>query len=165
MCSILLNCYLWIKRFCMNVRPPKDEDLRIANSSDIARIMRRVLLRQNRLHRQKEYLWVVGLSENNDLQYIELLVIGHLNKVFIDPVEVFNFAVAKKCKKIVLVHNHPSGEMKPSDADYKVTKLIMDGARTLKIKLIDHIIITESKEFHCILESGDYKNYISSFGE
>ncbi len=149
----------------MNIRPPKDEDLRIANSSDIARIMRRVLLRQNRLHRKKEYLWAIGLSENNDLQYIELLVIGHLNKAYIDPVEVFNFAVVKKCKKIVLVHNHPSGSIKPSSSDYKMTHLIMEGARTLKIKLIDHIIITESKDFHCILESGDYDEYLRAIGE
>ncbi len=154
---MLEKFYLWLKEKLMNVRPPKDENLRIANSSDIARIMRRILLRQNRLHRKKEYFWSIGLSTSNDIEYIELLTIGTLNKNNVDPVEVFNFAVAKKCKKIILCHNHPSGNLEPSVADYELTKTIMLGAKTLKIEVLDHIIICESKDYTSILKSGNFK--------
>lgn len=136
----------------MNVRLPKDEDIRIANSSDIARIMRRVLLRQNRLHRKKEYFWSIGLNTAHDIEYIELLTIGTLNKNNVDPVEVFNFAVAKKCKKIILCHNHPSGNLQPSEADIELTKTIIRGAETLKIEVLDHIIICEDEDYTSVLE-------------
>ncbi|WP_452598919.1 JAB domain-containing protein [Pontimicrobium sp. MEBiC01747] len=140
----------------MTVRLPKDENIHIANTKDIARIMRKILLRQNRLHRKKEYFWSIGLNTNNDVEYIELLTIGTLNQNILDPVEVFNFAVAKKCKKLILCHNHPSGNTKPSEDDLKLTQSIMLGARTLKIELLDHIIISESKSYTSIFELNEF---------
>ncbi|WP_299548635.1 JAB domain-containing protein [Seonamhaeicola sp.] len=131
----------------MNVRIPKDENIRIANTRDIARIMRKVLLRQHRLHRKKEYFWVIGLSARHDIEYIELLTIGILNQNNIDPVEVFNFAVAKKCKTIIVCHNHPSGDLTPSQADKRITNRIRKGAEILNIKFLDHIIIGEDKDY------------------
>jgi len=131
----------------VTIRIPKDEDIHVANSHDIARIMRKILLRQNRLHRKKEYFWSIGLSSANDIEYIELLTIGVLNQNIVDPVEVFNFAVSKKCKKIILCHNHPSGNIEPSDSDKVLTDKIKKGAEVLNIELLDHIIICEKKRF------------------
>ncbi|WP_394352863.1 JAB domain-containing protein [Flavivirga algicola] len=82
------------------------------------------------------------------MEYIELLTIGILNQNNIDPVEVFNFAVAKKCKRIIICHNHPSGDTKPSEADKQVTQKIKKGADVLNIELLDHLVICESKEFY-----------------
>ncbi|WP_299675703.1 JAB domain-containing protein [uncultured Dokdonia sp.] len=134
----------------MNVRLPKDEDIHIANTKDIARIMRKILLRQNRLHRKKEYFWAIGLSTAHNIEYIELLTIGTLNKNRVKPIDVFNFAVAKKCEKIILCHNHPSGNTEPSKDDVAITQLIKAGANILGIKLLDHIIICEGKEYTSI---------------
>ncbi len=127
----------------MNVRLPKDEDIRIANQDDIARIMQKVLMRQNRLHRQKEYFWTIGLNTSNDIQYIELVALGKVNTVSVDPTEIFHIAVSKKCKSIVLVHNHPSGSIKASEADKRITRELKLAAQILKIEILDHIIITE----------------------
>lgn len=138
----------------MKVRLPKDENIRIANTEDIARIMCKILLRQNRLRRKKEYFWTVGLSNSNDIEYIELIAVGTLNKVILDPVDIFNFAVAKKCKKLILVHNHPSGDLTPSVEDVNLTKTIILGANTLKIKLLDHIIISETGAHNSIINFG-----------
>ena len=134
----------------MNVRLPKDEDIHIANSKDIARIMRKILLRQNRLHRKKEYFWAIGLSTAHNIEYIELLTIGTLNKNSVKPIDVFNFAVAKKCEKIILCHNHPSGNLEPSKEDIAITQLIQAGATVLGIELLDHIIISDEKEYTSI---------------
>ena len=131
----------------MNVRIPKNENTHVEGSKDIARIMRKIRLRQNKLRRKKEYFWTIGLSSKNDIEYIELLTIGVLNQNSIDPVEVFNFAVAKKCKRIILCHNHPSGDTTPSLQDISVTQRIKKGADVPNIELLDHLIICDSKEF------------------
>ncbi len=138
----------------MNVRIPRDENTRIEDSHDIARIMRKILLRQNKLHRKKEYFWTIGLSTKNDIEYIELLTIGILNQNNIDPVEVFNFAVAKKCKRIIICHNHPSGDVKPSESDKRITQKIKKGAEVLNIELLDHLIICDSKDFYSLAAHG-----------
>ncbi len=72
-----------------------------------------------------------------------MVAIGNLNRIYIDAVEVFCFAVAKKCKRIILVHNHPSSNTNPSDADKKLTETLMKGGSYLNIEVLDHIIIKE----------------------
>jgi DNA repair protein RadC len=106
----------------MKVRLPKDHNKTIASSVDVFILMQKVLMRQNKVHRQKEYFWVIGINTTSDILYIELIAIGSLNRVSVDPVEVFCFAVARKCKRIILVHNHPSKNPEPSKADMKITE-------------------------------------------
>lgn len=138
----------------MNVRLSKEQKTKIANSEDVFSIMRAVLMRQNRLHRQKEYFWSVGLNTANDILYIELVTVGTLNKNIVDPVELFSFAVQKKCKKIILVHNHPSGHPKPSKPDRELTSMLQQGAAVLRIAILDHIIITE-ENYYSFADEGD----------
>ena len=142
----------------MNVRLPKDEDINIANGEDIARIMRKILLRQNRLHPKKEYFWSIGLSTANDIEYIELISFGKISMDKIEPVDVLSFAVAKKCTKIVICHNKPIGKIKPSRSAQKLTYKILQGAKTLNILLLDHIIICEDKDYFSF---GDSKSFPS----
>ena len=127
----------------MQVRLTKEQKIKIANSDDVYTIMRAVLMRQNRLHRQKEYFWVMGLNTGNDIMYIELATIGTLNKNNVDPVEIFSFAVQKKCKKVILIHNHPSGNLTPSSDDIVLTNFLKTGGEYLKIEVLDHLIISE----------------------
>lgn len=127
----------------MQVRLTKEQKIKIANSEDVYTIMRAVLMRQNRLHRQKEYFWVMGLNTANDIMYIELATIGTLNKNNVDPVEIFSFAVQKKCKRVILVHNHPSGNLTPSSDDIHLTHFLKTGGEYLKIEVLDHLIISE----------------------
>lgn len=131
----------------MNVRLSKAEKIKIANSKDVYEVMQKILMRQNRLRRQKEYFWAIGLSSIMDINYIELIAIGTLDSILVDPIEIFNFAAIKKCKRIILVHNHPSGALKPSKEDKKITKDLQQGAKYLGIKIIDHLIINETAFF------------------
>ncbi|WP_418497582.1 JAB domain-containing protein [Flagellimonas sp.] len=128
----------------MTVRLPKDEDKHISGTDDIARIMQKVLWRQNKIHRQKEYFWTVGLNAANDIEYIELVTIGTSNRNIVTPVQVLSLAAAKQCQKIVLCHNHPSGNLEPSEADILFTERMEKAAAILEIELLDHIIITET---------------------
>lgn len=138
----------------MNVRLSKDQKIRIANSEDVYTIMRAVLMRQNRLHRQKEYFWSIGLNSACDILYLELVTIGILNQNSVDPVELFSFAVQKKCKQIILVHNHPSGNVTPSESDIELTKSLKKGAEYLKIVIEDHIIISENNGYFSFMDKG-----------
>ena len=128
----------------MAVRLPKGEDKNISDSGDIARIMQKVLLRQNKFHRNKEYFWTIGISEANDIEYIELVSIGTRNRNILAPVDVFSLAVSKKCTRVIFCHNHPSGKMQPSTSDIKFTKSMSEAGTILGIKLEDHIIISET---------------------
>tara|TARA_B100001179_G_C18306003_1_gene281660 strand:+ start:149 stop:550 length:402 start_codon:yes stop_codon:yes gene_type:complete len=127
----------------MTVRLPQDEDKHISGTDDIARIMQKVLWRQNKIHRQKEYFWTIGLNAANDIEYIELVTIGTSNRNIVTPVQVLSLAAAKQCRKIVLCHNHPSGKLEPSEADIAFTDRMKKAAAILEIELLDHIIISE----------------------
>lgn len=111
----------------MKIRLPKEERIKITNSNKVYQVMLKILMRQGKLHRKKEYFLVMGLDTANRIQYIELATLGVLNQVCLDPVEVFCFAVSQKCKRIIVIHNHPSGTLKPSKCDIEVTKKLKEG--------------------------------------
>ena len=131
----------------MNVRIPKGDNLKLGDSDDVYRIMQKVLLRQNKLRRKKEYFWSIGLNTAGDLEFIELVALGGLNSVNVDPVEIFSLAVSKKCKRLILCHNHPSGNLTPSEMDVSITKKLMEGGKILNIEILDHLIIDEERFF------------------
>jgi len=137
----------------MNVRPPKDEDLRISDADDIYRIMQKILLRQNKYRRKKEYFWTIGLSIKNDIEFIELISIGNINRTIVDPVEIFSIPVQKKCRRVILCHNHPSGEVSPSDTDIEVTKNLIEAGKIIKIEILDHLIISDT-DYYSFFRNG-----------
>lgn len=128
----------------MNVRLTKEQKIKIANSEDVFAIMQAVLKRENKLSRQKEHFWVIGLTTANVISFIELVSLGSLNKAIIEPLDVFHLASSKNLRKIILVHNHPSGNLTPSAADISLTNQLKMGAKYLNIEILDHLIISET---------------------
>ena len=101
--------------------------------------MKAVLKRENRLSRQKEHFWVIGLTPANIISFIELVALGSLNKAVIEPLDVFHLASSKNLRKIILVHNHPSGNLTPSSEDINLTNQLKLGAQYLRIEILDHL--------------------------
>ena len=66
---------------------------------------------------------------------------GILNASLVHPREVFREAVLEPTSGIILVHNHPSGDTKPSEEDIKITRQLVEAGRIFGIKVLDHIII------------------------
>lgn len=128
----------------MNVRLTKEQKVQIANSEDVFAIMQAVLKRENKLSRQKEHFWVIGLTTANVISFIELVALGGLNKATVEPLDVFHLASSKNLRKILLVHNHPSGNLTPSAEDIHLTNRLKMGAELLNIKILDHLIISET---------------------
>lgn len=71
----------------------------------------------------------------------QLLTIGTMDTVLVHPREVFRVAVIGAAACIVLMHNHPSGECQPSEADIKVTRDLARAGQLLKIEVVDHVIV------------------------
>lgn len=69
---------------------------------------------------------------------------GGIVGTVVDPIIVAKYAVSSLAKSVILVHNHPSGSLKPSSADVSITDKIKKGLAFLDITLVDHIIITET---------------------
>lgn len=93
--------------------------------------------------KKKEYLYVVLLdSKNRIIGEPHLLVsMGTLDHSIIHPREIFKEAIKNSASKIILVHNHPSGDMEPSECDNRITDRLNEAGKLLKIKVADHIII------------------------
>jgi len=105
--------------------------------------MHRVLLRENRLGRNQEHFWVLGLNNANKLLYLELIGLGRQNRVTVNPPDVFRTAVHRLALRIVFVHNHPSGELNPSAGDKSVTDHLLKAGELMGIEVLNHLIITE----------------------
>ncbi len=105
----------------MNVRLTEQQKITVTSSDNIFNIMRLILLREHKIGRNKEHFWVVGLAQSHKILYIELVSLGSVNASIINPSEVFQFAVQKLAVRVILVHNHPSGDRSPSQEDKDIT--------------------------------------------
>ena len=107
--------------------------------------MQQVLLRQNKIRRVQEYFWVLGLDKTNTILFLELIAIGRDNRVNVHPPDVFRMAIYKLAPKVILIHNHPSGNIKPSQDDVDFTDRLLKVGRFIEIDVIEHLIITEEQ--------------------
>jgi DNA repair protein RadC len=127
----------------MKVPLKKDQKIEPIDSKSIYDVMQRILKRENKIARGKEHFWTVGLDENNVILYIELLGLGTEVWVPANVQDVLRMAIYKNAVKLILVHNHPKGLLKPSEADIDTTEAIKHGGNFTGIKLLDHLIINE----------------------
>lgn len=97
--------------------------------------------------KQVEEFWVVFLSRNNSVIGKERISLGGTAGTVADLKVILKKAVEKLANGIICVHNHPSGNIYPSDADKKLTKRIAEAASLLDITLLDHVIIAGDKYF------------------
>jgi len=88
-----------------------------------------------------ECMAVLMLNTRNRVKGHQLLTIGTLDTILVHPREVFRCAIIAAATKIVLAHNHPSGEPTPSEADIKVTRDLIRAGQLLKIEVVDHVVI------------------------
>ncbi len=127
----------------MNIQLSESEKVKIFNSDCLYFIMQKILLRECKIDRDREHFWVVGLMNNNRILFIELVSMGTVNYAPVDPTEVFSFALQKRAVKIIVVHNHPSGDLTPSDEDKDITNKLIQVGRIVNTQVYDHLIISE----------------------
>lgn len=99
------------------------------------------LLREELRHATAEQFCVVLLNTRRRLIRVERISQGTLDTILVHARDVFRSAIAANAAAIVLVHNHPSGDPAPSEADIKVTRDLIRAGQLLKIELLDHVIL------------------------
>ncbi|SOE19772.1 DNA replication and repair protein RadC [Spirosomataceae bacterium TFI 002] len=92
-----------------------------------------------------EEFWIILLDRSNKVLKIQQLSIGGISGTFADPKLIFKLAIENLSSAIILAHNHPSGELRPSQQDLKLTKNLVEAGKLLEINVIDHIIFTNDK--------------------
>lgn len=99
-----------------------------------------------------EEFWVLFLNNSNKVISKIQLSKGGITGTVVDTRLVFHYAFETKATGLILCHNHPSGSLIPSDADKQITKKIKLAGESLDVKVLDHIIITETKYYSFVDE-------------
>lgn len=137
----------------MEIRLSKLKKTKIEARQDVHEIMRMLLKREQKIDRNREHLWVLGLAADNTILLIELVSMGSVTRTIAEPMEIYSLALQKRSVKIILVHNHPSGLLKPSAADREMTDRMIQCGRLLKVPVLDHYIISD-KGYYSFAEDG-----------
>ena len=104
-------------------------------------------------YKSKEIFKIIFLNTQNELLKDENLFFGTIDRSSIYIREIIEKVLAYNAKSIILVHNHPSGSLKPSKADFIVTNKIKEVLEVMDVKILDHIIISKNGYFS-FLEEG-----------
>ncbi len=115
---------------------------KIITSKDVFELMKPLMM-----DLPHEEFWVLILNRANSVIKKELISRGGVSGTVVDIKIIFKTAVEQYASSIVICHNHPSGNLKPSDQDVKITKNIKEAGQIMGIPLLDHLIITENDFF------------------
>ncbi|HRH65264.1 MAG TPA: DNA repair protein RadC [Bacteroidia bacterium] len=121
---------------------------KIASSSDVVALFQGAL--GDLIH---EEFWVVYLNRSNKILAKQQLSSGGMSGTVVDPRMIFKAALDHKAQAIILCHNHPSGTAKPSEADIRLTKNMVEAGKVLEISVLDHVIITQ-QSFYSFADEG-----------
>lgn len=123
------------------------EGKEISEPEAIANIIIAIVNSFDEIDKEKEHFFGIGLDARNKIKYVEVVSVGTINASLVHPRELFRRAVISGVSSIMIAHNHPSGEVDPSDADISVTKRILDAGKIMGIELLDHIIVGGKKHY------------------
>ena len=94
-----------------------------------------------------EYLKVLFLNKKNVLITEEVVAVGTVDQIHIYPRDIIKSALLCHASAVILVHNHPSGSVEPSESDIKLTKNLVEICKSLNIKVHDHLIVSSQDHF------------------
>lgn len=94
----------------------------------------------------RETFVIIALDSKNKINAINMASIGTVNATIVEPREIFKFAILSNAVGIIIAHNHPSGDTKPSKQDIKTTERIVKAAEIMRIPVVDHIIVGDEAE-------------------
>lgn len=121
----------------------------------IAEIMRPLILQ----HEFQEGIYIIAF--NGKMQVIDtphLVFLGTLDRSIISPREIIGYLMEVHAQKFIMVHNHPSGAVEPSDEDKKITGMVYHAGKTVDIPLLDHLIVSKFS-YHSFRANGFFEQY------
>ncbi len=131
----------------------KEKEQKMQSSRLIYRIMQKALKHKDKISQDKEHLWLMLLDNSLQIKSLELLSIGTIKEVLSNPMEIFSIAFQKRAVKLILIHNHPSGNLLPSAEDIDNTDQIIQLGKMHDIPLVDKLIIS-TKDYFSFQDTG-----------
>ena len=128
-------------------KPINKKQIKIKTTKDVAE-----LLMQELRYEKREIVKVIILNSKNVVLRVITVSQGGTNFASIEPKEILAEAIKIGAPKIILVHNHPSGDPRPSQEDFRVTDRIYESADVMGIELLDHIVIGDGTFVSILLE-------------
>ena len=119
----------------------KPEGLKIKFPADVLPLI------QHYADRKQEHFLCISINGANEVMNVRVVSIGLVNKSQVHPREVFADVISERASAVIVAHNHPQGELKPSVEDIMVTKKLKKAALTLGLSLLDHIIFNTKGYF------------------
>lgn len=119
---------------------PREKRVQVTSSDEIAR-----LFIEDMRYEKREIFKAMLLNPRGEILSIETVSVGELTSTLIHPREVFSAAVKRSAAGVVFVHNHPTGDPSPSEADVDTTLRLQACGKILGINVIDHIIIGDGQ--------------------
>lgn len=92
---------------------------------------------------ETEEFWLMSLQSNKCIIDIHCVFKGTVDACPIHPRDIFRRAILMNASSLILAHNHPSGDSRPSIEDYKITKDLVEASQLLQIPINDHLILTK----------------------
>ena len=102
---------------------------------------------------EQEVFYILYLDQKNVIKYESLLSKGTINSTVVDIRLLYKEAVQQAAAGIIVAHNHPSGNVTPSQADFEITHKIKEAGKLFDILLLDHVIVSQ-KEFYSFADNG-----------
>ncbi len=102
-----------------------------------------ILLYPNFADLQQEEFWIVLLSRANKVIAQQRISVGGISGTVADPKVIFKIGLQHSASSIILAHNHPSGQLAPSNEDIKITRKLVEVGKIMDMQVLDHLIITD----------------------
>src|SRR5918999_4783124 len=121
----------------------RNSTIEIRKARDVATIFQDLLELEDTIDRDKEHYYVMRVNARQQVHLVELVAIGTLNHANVHPRETFRRAIIEGTYSIIIAHNHPSGDVTPSEADIRLTRSLQQAGELLLTPMLDHIIFTD----------------------
>jgi len=116
-------------------------------TEDALSVFRAILCAEDPLDQDREQFWVMGINCGSRIKYVELVSMGLQDQALVHPGSVFRYAIIHGALKVIIAHQHPSGDPQPSSQDNKVTNLMVEAGKLLGITVLDHIVFTQDRYY------------------
>lgn len=104
--------------------------------------------------RKQESFIVISLNGAHEVLAIRVVSIGLVNRTIVHPREVFADPIQDRAVAVIIAHNHPSGQLEPSDEDRNITRKLSEAGSIIGISVLDHLILSPNGGYLSFVESG-----------
>lgn len=123
--------------------------INIKSSIDVVDVLRKIYIMDEIPFECQEAFYALYLNQSNKIISYKQISLGGISGTIVEPMHIFKTSIELLARGVIIAHNHPSGNLKPSTQDNTITDNLKKVAKLLDISLVDHIILT----------SGDYYSY------